>query len=53
MTEVFATAYVTGLGRCYVSQADNPDYVSIRVIKTGARYLRKRADVIFQPAKNV
>lgn len=53
MTEVFATAHVEGLGRCYVSQADRPDYLKVRVIKTGLEYLRKRKDVIFQPAKHV
>ena len=51
--EIFGTGYVPGLGQSYLSPADNPLFVRVRVIKTGYEYLRRRKDIIFRPAKHV
>jgi len=50
--EIFGRGYTPGLGQVYISAADRSDYLRVRVIKTGIEYLRKRKDIIFQPAKN-
>lgn len=48
---IFGRGYVPGLGEAYISQADRPDFLEVRVIKTGIKYLRRRKDIIFKPAK--
>lgn len=48
---VLGKGHVEGLGEVYVFQADRPDYLAVTVIKTGARYLRRRKDVSWRPGK--
>jgi hypothetical protein len=49
--EVVAVGFVPGLGKVYVEEADRPDFLQVTVIKTGGKYLRRRKDITFRPAK--